>query len=92
MGIRPGDRIVSTLPNTPEAVIALLATTAIGAVWSACSPDFGARSILDRFQQIEPRLLFAVDGYRFGGKDFELEGGKIMIEDGFVVWCVDEDL
>ncbi|KPU99490.1 acetoacetyl-CoA synthetase [Variovorax paradoxus] len=71
MGIRPGDRIVSTLPNTPEAVIALLATTAIGAVWSACSPDFGARSILDRFQQIEPRLLFAVDGYRFGGKDFD---------------------
>lgn len=71
MGIRPGDRVVSTLPNTPEAVIALLATTAIGAVWSACSPDFGARSILDRFQQIEPRLLFAVDGYRFGGKIFD---------------------
>lgn len=74
MSLGPGDRVVSTLPNTPEAVVALLATTAIGAVWSACSPDFGARSILDRFQQIEPRLLFAVDGYRFGGKDFDRSG------------------
>ena len=71
LGIAPGDRVVSTLPNTPEAVIALLATTAIGAIWSACSPDFGSRSILDRFQQIQPKLLFAVDGYRFGGKDFD---------------------
>ncbi|MBC5762940.1 acetoacetate--CoA ligase [Ramlibacter albus] len=82
MGIRPGDRVVSTLPNTPEAVIALLATTAIGAIWSACSPDFGARSILDRFQQIEPRLLFAVDGYRFGGKDFDRTGELARLVEG----------
>jgi acetoacetyl-CoA synthetase len=82
MGIRPGDRVASTLPNTPEAVIALLATTAIGAVWSACSPDFGARSILDRFQQIEPQLLFAVDGYRFGGKDFDRTRELSQLIDG----------
>ncbi|MCW5633475.1 MAG: acetoacetate--CoA ligase [Rubrivivax sp.] len=82
LGIRPGDRVASTLPNTPEAVIALLATTAIGAVWSACAPDFGSRSILDRFQQIEPRLLFAVDGYRFGGKDFDRRGELARLVEG----------
>lgn len=82
LGIRPGDRVVSTLPNTPEAVIALLATTAIGAIWSACSPDFGSRSILDRFQQIQPKLLFAVDGYRFADKDFDRRDELAKLIDG----------
>ncbi|WP_049573840.1 acetoacetate--CoA ligase [Streptomyces sp. SBT349] len=68
LGVRPGDRISGYLPNVPEAVIALLATAAVGAVWTSCAPDFGARSVLDRFQQVEPVVLFAVDGYRYGGK------------------------
>ena len=71
LGVKPGDRVVSYMPNIPETVIAMLATTSIGAVWSSCSPDFGARSVLERFAQIEPRILFCVDGYRYGGKDFE---------------------
>ena len=71
LGVQPGDRVVAYLPNTPEAAVALLAVTAIGAVWSACSPDFGIKSVLDRFQQIEPKVLFAVDGYRYGGKAFD---------------------
>jgi len=71
LGIGPGDRVVAYLPNIPETVVAMLAVTAIGAVWSACSPDFGTRSVLDRFTQIEPALLFCVDGYRYRGKDFD---------------------
>ena len=63
-----GDRVVAVLPNGPEAVIAFLATNAIGAVWSSCSPDFGTASVVDRFQQIEPKVLFAVDGYTYNGK------------------------
>ncbi len=66
-----GDRVVAYMPNVPETVIAFLATASIGAVWSCCSPDFGAASVLDRFAQIEPSFLFAVDGYRYGGKDFD---------------------
>ncbi len=71
IGIQKGDRVVSTLPNIPETVIAFLATNAIGAVWSSCSPDFGNASVVDRFQQIGPKLLFAVDGYTYNGKVFE---------------------
>lgn len=71
MGVQPGDRIAAYLPNTPEAVIALLASVSIGAVWSICSPDFGSKSVLDRLQQIEPKILFAVDGYKYGGKTFD---------------------
>ena len=67
-GIKPGDRIAAYLPNIPEAVIAMLATTSRGGVWSSCSPDFGVRGVLDRFGQIEPRILFAVDGYHYAGK------------------------
>ncbi|WP_329458856.1 acetoacetate--CoA ligase [Streptomyces sp. NBC_01497] len=67
-GVRPGDRISGYLPNIPEATVALLASAAVGAVWTSCAPDFGARSVLDRFQQVEPVVLFAVDGYRYGGK------------------------
>ncbi|WP_338873026.1 acetoacetate--CoA ligase [Spirosoma sp. SC4-14] len=67
-GVGVGDRVVSVLPNIPEAVIAFLATNAIGAVWSSCSPDFGTASIVDRFQQIEPKVLIAADGYTYNGK------------------------
>ncbi|MEV6318224.1 acetoacetate--CoA ligase [Streptomyces sp. NPDC051776] len=71
LGVRPGDRVSGYLPNVPEAVVALLATAAVGAVWTSCAPDFGARSVLDRFQQVEPVVLFAVDGYRYGGKEHD---------------------
>jgi acetoacetyl-CoA synthetase len=70
-GVGPGDRVVGYLPNIPEAIAAFLACAAIGATWSSCSPDFGARSVVDRFSQIEPKVLLAVDGYRYGGKDFD---------------------
>jgi acetoacetyl-CoA synthetase len=71
LGVEKGDRVVAYLPNIPEAIVAFLATASIGAVWSSCSPDFGAASVVDRFAQIEPKVLFAVDGYRYGGKDFD---------------------
>ncbi|CAK0758106.1 Acetoacetyl-coenzyme A synthetase [Azospirillaceae bacterium] len=68
LGVRPGDRVAGYLPNLPEAVIAMLAATAIGAVWSSASPDFGVQGVLDRFGQIEPKVLFAADGSIYGGK------------------------
>jgi acetoacetyl-CoA synthetase len=71
LGVRPGDRVAAYLPNIPEAVIAMLATASIGAVWSACAPDFGTRSVIDRFGQIEPKVLFAVDGYPWGGREHD---------------------
>ena len=67
-GIQPGDRVAGFLPNLPETVIAMLATASLGAIWSSCSPDFGANGVLDRFGQIEPRILFCADGYRYAGK------------------------
>lgn len=67
-GVQQGDRVASVLPNIPEAVVAFLATASIGAVWSSCSPDFGTASVVDRFQQIEPSVLLAVDGYFYNGK------------------------
>ena len=70
-GVGPGDRVVAYVPNVVEAVVAFLACASIGAIWSSCSPDFGARSVVDRFAQIEPRVLFAVDGYRYGGRDHD---------------------
>ena len=70
-GIGPGDRVVAYMPNVVEAITAFLACASIGAVWSSCSPDFGARSVVDRFAQIEPRVLLAVDGYRYGGRDHD---------------------
>ncbi len=70
-GIRPGDRVVAYLPNVPEAVIAMLATTAIGAVWVSCAPEFGARGVLDRVTQLGPKVLLCIDGYRYGGKDYD---------------------
>ena len=66
-----GDRVVAYMPNIPETIAAFLATASLGAVWSSCSPDFGARSVIDRFAQIEPKVLLAVDGYRYGGRDFD---------------------
>lgn len=70
-GIRKGDRIAAVLPNTPEAVVAFLATQSIGAIWSSCSPDFGSSSILERFSQIEPRLLFITDQVSYNGKHID---------------------
>jgi acetoacetyl-CoA synthetase len=74
LGVRRGDRVAALLPNVPEAVIGLLATASLGAIWSSCSPDFGARSVTDRFAQIEPKVLIACDGYRYGGRDFSRAG------------------
>jgi acetoacetyl-CoA synthetase len=71
LGVESGDRVVAYLPNIAEATIAFLAVASIGAVWSSASPDFGAGSLIDRFAQIEPKVLIAVDGYRYGGKDFD---------------------
>lgn len=71
MGVVRGDRVVAYLPNIPHAVVAFLACASLGAIWSSCSPDFGSSSVVDRFQQIEPKVLIAVDGYRYGGKAFD---------------------
>lgn len=71
VGVKKGDRVVAFLPNIPEATYAFLATCSLGAIWSSCSPDFGASSVLDRFIQIEPKVLIAVDGYSYGGKSFD---------------------
>jgi acetoacetyl-CoA synthetase len=71
LGVEPGDRVVAYMPNIPETLAAFLATASIGAVWSSCSPDFGASSVVDRFAQIEPKVLFCVDGYRYNGRDFD---------------------
>jgi acetoacetyl-CoA synthetase len=74
LGVERGDRVVAYLPNIPEAVVGFLAAASIGAIWSSCSPDFGARSVIDRFAQIEPKVLLCVDGYRYGGRDFDRTG------------------
>ncbi len=74
MGVERGDRVVSYLPNVPETVVAFLATASLGAIWSSCAPEFGTQSVIDRFQQIEPRVLFAVDGYRYNGKLIDRRG------------------
>jgi len=70
-GIGEGDRVAGFMPNLPETVVAMLAAASLGAVWSSCSPDFGVAGVLDRFGQIEPRVLFAADGYHFGGQRFD---------------------
>ncbi len=74
LGVEQGDRVVAFLPNRPEAVVAFLATASIGAIWSVCAPDLGAQGVLDRFQQIEPKVLVAADGYHYGGKVFDRSG------------------
>jgi len=71
LGVRPGDRVVALMPNIPQAMIAMLATTAMGAIWACCSPDFGSRGVIDRLQQLSPKVLFCADGYRYGGRAFD---------------------
>jgi acetoacetyl-CoA synthetase len=71
LGVVPGDRVAAYMPNIPETVAAFLAVSSLGAVWSSAAPEFGARSVIDRFAQIEPKVLFAIDGYRYGGKEFD---------------------
>ncbi|NLG68867.1 MAG: acetoacetate--CoA ligase [Firmicutes bacterium] len=70
LGVRRGDRVVAYAPNIPQTLVALLATASLGAIWSSCSPEFGIRSVVDRFQQIEPKVLLAVDGYRYNGTPY----------------------
>jgi acetoacetyl-CoA synthetase len=98
MGVERGDRVVAYCPNIPEAIVAFLASASIGAVWSSCSPDFGASSVVDRFAQIEPKVLFAVDGYRYGGKDFsrldtvaELQAAMPTLERTVLLHYLDPD-
>ena len=71
MGLKKGDRVAAYLPNTPVAVIAMFATTSIGAIWASVSPDFGASGVVDRFSQLSPKIIFCVDGYQYGGKPFD---------------------
>src|SRR5688572_5564595 len=71
LGVGRGDRVAAYMPNVPETVVAFLACASIGAVWSSCAPEFGTPTVVDRFKQIEPKVLIATDGYRYGGKDFD---------------------
>ena len=73
-GVTAGDRVAGALPNVPETIVAMLATASIGAIFSSSSPDFGTAAVLDRFGQIEPRVLFVGDGYWYGGKWFDTLG------------------
>ena len=82
LGVGAGDRVAAFLPNGSEAVIAFLATASLGAIWSSCSPDFGARAVVDRFRQIEPKVLVAVDGYRYAGADHDRSAVVQEIADG----------
>lgn len=82
LGVRPGDRVAAYLPNIPETVVAFLATASIGAIWSSCAPDLGTQSVVDRLRQIEPIVLFAIDGYRYGGKDFDRRDAVTEIASG----------
>ena len=70
-GVGVGDRVAGFMPNMTETVVAMLATTSLGAIWSSCSPDFGPGGIIDRFQQIEPKVLFTADGYSYNGKTYD---------------------
>src|SRR5215211_7922898 len=71
LGVEPGDRVAAYMPNIPETVAAFLACASVGAIWSSAAPEFGAPTVIDRFEQIEPKVLLTVDGYRYGGKDFD---------------------
>ncbi|MCB1890344.1 MAG: acetoacetate--CoA ligase [Rhodocyclaceae bacterium] len=82
LGVQPGDRVAAWLPNTPQAAVAMLASAAVGAIWSSCSPDFGVQSVLDRFSQIAPKVLFGCEGYAYGGKRFERGDELRAIVDG----------
>src|SRR5689334_18965686 len=80
-GVRKGDRVAGYLPNLPEATAAMLATASLGAVWSSCSPDFGVQGVLDRFGQIEPKVLFCADGYIYNGKEFDCQEKAMQVLD-----------
>lgn len=82
LGISEGDRVVGYLPNAAEAVVAFLACASLGAVWSSCPPEFGPKAVLDRFAQLEPKLLVAVDGYRYASRDIDLRDNLQVIRDG----------
>ncbi len=91
MGVTSGDRVVSYMPNVPETAVAMMAATALGAIWSSAAPEFGVKTVTERFAQIEPKVLFAVDGYRFGGKDFSREAEVRSIVGGLptlehIIW------
>ena len=91
IGVQPGDRVVAFIPNIPQSAIGLYACASIGAVWSSCSPDFGTQSVLDRFAQIEPKVLISVDGYRYGGKDYDRRAEVVRIVEALptlerVIW------
>jgi acetoacetyl-CoA synthetase len=79
-GVTRGDRVVAYMPNIPETTAAFLACASIGAVWSSCSPDFGVRSVIDRFAQIEPKVLLTVDGYAYGGKEIDRRADVAALE------------
>lgn len=82
IGVKPGDRVVSYMPNIPETIIAFLATASVGAIWSSCSPEFGVGSTLGRFKQIEPKVFFTVDGYMYNGKRYDrLETVEKLLEE-----------
>jgi acetoacetyl-CoA synthetase len=80
LGVEPGDRVVAYAPNIPETLVAFLATASLGAVWSSCAPEFGTRSVIDRFGQVEPTVLVAVDGYRYGAKAIDRTAEVATIE------------
>ncbi|GAB4435459.1 MAG: acetoacetate--CoA ligase [Chloroflexi bacterium OHK40] len=80
LGVGPGDRVVGYIPNIPQALVAFLAAASLGAIWSSCSPDFGSPSVIDRFAQIEPRVLVAIDGYQYGDKPFDRRGAVAEIQ------------
>lgn len=80
MGVERGDCVAAYMPNIPETAVAFLATASIGAIWSGCSPDFGTNSVIDRFKQIEPKVLFAVNGYTYGGKVFDRQAAVTELQ------------
>ena len=81
LGVQRGDRVAAYLPNSPQALIGLLATASLGAIWTSCSPDFGAHAVIDRFAQVTPKVLIAVDGYVYGGKKFDRQSELAAITD-----------
>ncbi|HEX3392585.1 MAG TPA: AMP-binding protein, partial [Solirubrobacteraceae bacterium] len=97
LGVQRGDRVAAYMPNIPETLVAFLATASIGAIWSCAAPEFGASSVIDRFAQIEPKVLLVVDGYRHGGKDFDrtdalksILGGLPSVEHAVLLGYLDE--
>src|ERR671914_769685 len=80
LGVERGDRVAAYMPNVPETVVAFLACASIGAVWSSCAPEFGTPTVVDRFSQIEPKVLIATEGYRYGGRDFDRRDRGAEIE------------